>query len=426
MIMMNFPYPLFIALRYLKSKKKNRGVSFNAVVSVLGVAVGVMALLVVLSVMSGFHEDLQKKILGANAHAVIQSYRGEIEDYKAIMEKIKSAPDIVSLSPFVLGQVMVSSGKKAHGVFLRGVEPMLEFATTDIMKHLKYGSVEDLMKPHDASLKRGKGSGVSGSDPWIIIGVELAAVLGVLPGDSINVISPVGEIGPLGMLPKVRKFKVAGVFEMGMFEYDTSLVLTDIKAAQDFFGYGSAVTGIELKLDDIYKAPAVRESLKKKLGFPYYARDWMQMNKNLFSALKLEKFAMFVILILIVLVASFNIVSTLMMNVMEKQREIAILKSMGATNRGIMLVFIFQGLLIGLIGTFLGISGGYILGKIINNYEVIKLPADVYYLSKLPVKMKFFDFAVVSLSAISISFLSTLYPSYHAARLNPVEPLRYE
>lgn len=409
---MTLPYPFFIALRYLKSKKKNRGVSFNTAVSVAGVAVGVMALLVVLSVMSGFHEDLQKKILGANAHVVIQSYRGGIDDYRAASEKLKDVPHVVSMSPFVLGQVMVSSGKKAHGVFIRGVEPSSEFKTTDILKHIKYGSTRDLAQKKDT--------------PWIIVGSELAAMLGVFPDDVINVISPVGEVGPLGMLPKVKQFRVAAVFEMGMFEYDTSLALCDLKAAQDFFGYGDAISGIELRLDDIYKAPAVRESIKARLGFPYFAKDWMQMNRNLFSALKLEKFAMFVILILIVLVASFNIVSTLMMNVMEKQREIAILKSMGATNRGIMTVFIAQGLMIGLVGTFIGVAGGYALGKVLNNYELIKLPADVYYLSKLPVKMKLVDFITVSVSAVTISFLSTLYPSYHAARLNPVEPLRYE
>jgi lipoprotein-releasing system permease protein len=228
------------------------------------------------------------------------------------------------------------------------------------------------------------------------------------------------------MLPKVKRFRIAAVFEMGMFEYDTNLVLADIGAAQDFFGYGSGVTGVQLRLKDVYRAPSVRESVGKKLGFPYYVRDWMQMNRNLFSALKLEKFAMFVILILIVLVASFNIVSTLMMSVIEKEKEIAILKAIGATNQGIMMVFMLQGLLIGTIGTVLGVAGGYALGNVLTTYEVIKLPADVYYLSKLPVKMKITDFLVVSLSAVTISFLSTLYPSYSAATLNPVEPLRYE
>lgn len=409
---MNFPYQLFIALRYLKSKKRNKGISFNTAISIGGVALGVMALLVVLSVMSGFHEDLQKKILGANAHAIVLSYKGGIEDYSALEKQIKTDPRIISASPFVLGQVMVSSGKKAHGVFMRGVDPSMELKTTDILRHLKYGKIEDL------NVKDGL--------PWIIIGNELASILGLMTGDTLNLISPVGEIGPLGMLPKVKQYRLAGIFEMGMFEYDTNLVLTDMKSAGEFFGYGNAVTGIELRLADIYKASDVRESLNKKLGFPYYARDWMQMNRNLFSALKLEKFAMFVILILIVLVASFNIVSTLMMNVMEKQKEIAILKAMGATSRSIMSIFIFQGLFIGLIGTIIGVSGGYLLGLVLNNYELIKLPADVYYLSKLPVKMKLIDFVVVSVSAITISFLSTLYPSYHAARMEPVESLRYE
>jgi lipoprotein-releasing system permease protein len=307
---------------------------------------------------------------------------------------------------------MVSSGKRAHGVFLRGINLEDELKTTDIFKHLKEGALADL-------------TDMDGT-PWIALGRELATTLGVMLGESVNVISPVGEMGPLGMLPKVRQFKVGAVFEIGMFEYDANLTLTSLKAAQEFFGYGSSVSGIQLRLTDVYKAPSVREAISKKLGFPYYVKDWMQMNRNLFSALKLEKFAMFVILILIVLVASFNIVSTLMMSVIEKEREIAILKAIGATNQGIMAVFMIQGLLIGTVGTAIGLVGATVLGHILNTYEIIKLPADVYYLSRLPVKMKAFDFAVVSVSAVVISFLSTVYPSYQAARLNPVEPLRYE
>ncbi len=384
-----------------------------------GVAVGVMALLVVLSVMSGFHEDLQKKILGANAHVLILSYRDGIQDYKKIIDEFSNEPHIISMSPFVLGQVMVSSGKKAHGVVLRGVEPEMELKTTDILKNIKGGKIEDLIIKD-----RRKNS--NEEHPWIILGNELASVLGVVRGDVVNVLLPIGEIGPLGMLPKIQKFRVAGIFEIGMFEYDMNLALIDIRSAQAFWGYGDSVTGIEVRLDDIYEASSVRDSINKKIDFPYYARDWMQMNRNLFSALKLEKFAMFVILILIVLVASFNIVSTLLMNVMEKQKEIAILKAMGATNHGIMMVFMLQGFLIGVIGTIIGMAGGYLLGVLIHNYEIIKLPADVYYLSKLPVKMKMVDFIIVSISAVAISFVSTIYPSYHAAKLNPVDILRYE
>jgi lipoprotein-releasing system permease protein len=311
-----------------------------------------------------------------------------------------------------MGQVMISYGKRAHGVFLRGIDPESERKATDIGRFMKEGSL----------------TGLSSKDgtPGIIIGKELASSIGAFQGDVITVLSPVGKIGPLGMLPKVRQFRVVGIFEVGMFEYDANLVLTHLAAAQEFFDMPDEVTGIQLRLADIYQAPLVGERIQKQLGFPFYAKDWMQMNKNLFSALKLEKFAMFIILILIILVASFNIVSTLIMNVIEKRREIAILKTMGATDKGIMSIFMLQGLLIGLLGTVIGITGGYLLCYVLNTYEIIKLPADVYYLSHLPVKTKLSDFIAVSLSAVSISFLATIYPAWQAAKLNPVEPLRYE
>jgi lipoprotein-releasing system permease protein len=409
---MNLPYQLFIALRYLRTKKKQRGISFNTLISTGGVAVGVMALLVVLSVMSGFHEDLQKKILGVNAHVVVLNYRGTMPEYQDVIKKIQGDTDVLSSAPFILGQVMVSSGKRAQGVFLRGVDPEAELRTTEVGKFMQEGGLDGLA-PKD-------------SIPGIIIGRELSNSIGVFRGDLVTILSPIGKIGPLGMLPKVRQFRVAGIFEVGMFEYDSNLVLTNLKAAQDFFDLGDAVTGIQLKLDDIYKAPAVRDRMQKILGFPLYAKDWMQMNRNLFSALKLEKFAMFIILVLIILVASFNIVSTLIMNVIEKKREIAILKTMGATDQSIMNIFMMQGIFIGIFGTLVGLAGGYLLCYVLNTYQIIKLPADVYYLSHLPVKTKLTDFLVVSLSAILISFLATLYPAWQAARINPVEPLRYE
>jgi lipoprotein-releasing system permease protein len=409
---MTLPYYVFIAFRYLKSKKKHRGVSFNTAISIGGVALGVMALLVVLSVMSGFHEDLQRKILGVNAHIVVIDYRGKLDNYTTVMEKIQGEKDILSASPFVLGQVMVSFESKGQGVYIRGVDAAREEQTTEISRHIKEGSLKDLDAPDGL--------------PGIIIGRELANRLGVFKNTKITVLSPTGEVGPLGMLPKVKSFRVAGIFEVGMFEYDSNLVIVSLRSAQEFFGLRDAVTGIELKISDIYRANDVRERIQKTLGAPYLVRDWMQMNKNLFSALKLEKFAMFVILVLIVLVASFNIVSTLIMNVIEKEREIAILKAMGATNRGIMSIFVLQGFLIGIIGTLIGLTGGYALSYILNTYQIIKLPPDIYYLSHLPVKMKLSDFLAVSLSAILISFLSTIYPAWQAAKLNPIEPLRYE
>ena len=409
---MNLPYQFLIAFRYLKTKKKQKGISVNTLISTGGVAVGVMALLVVLSVMSGFHEDLQKKILGVNAHIVVLNYKGAMPEYKNVIDRVKVDKEIVSAAPFIMGQVMASYGKRAHGVFLRGIDAESEMKTTDISRFMKEGSLESLTAKNES--------------PGIIIGKELANSIGVFKGDILSILSPVGKIGPLGMLPKVRQFRVVGIFEVGMFEYDSNLVLTDLRTAQEFFDMKDEVTGVQLRLADIYKAPVVRERIHKQLEFPFYAKDWMQMNRNLFSALKLEKFAMFIILILIILVASFNIVSTLIMNVMEKKREIAILKAMGATDKSIMSIFMLQGLFIGLLGTVIGIAGGYLLCYVLNTYQIIKLPADVYYLSHLPVKTKFSDFVAVSLSAVGISFLATIYPAWQAAKVNPVEPLRYE
>jgi lipoprotein-releasing system permease protein len=409
---MGLPYQAFIALRYLKSRKRHRGLSFNTAISIGGVAVGVMALLVVLSVMSGFHEDLQKKILGVTAHVVVLDYTGAMEDYPSVSEKIKGEPHVLDASPFVLGQAMISHEGKAQGVFVRGIEPSLEARTTALEGYMKEGSLRDIERPEGR--------------PGIVLGRELADRLGAYKGETVRIISPTGAVGPLGLMPRVREFEVAGIFEVGMFEYDSNLVLVGMGPAQEFFGLGSAVTGLELRVDDIYRAEEVGKSIQGRLGFPLYARDWIQMNKNLFAALRLEKLAMFVILTLIVLVAAFNIISTLIMNVIEKEREIAILKAMGASNRGIMSVFMLQGFVIGLVGTVIGIAGGWLLGYLMNTYEIVKLPADVYYLSHLPVKMKLVDFLVVSSSAVVISFLATIYPAWQASRLNPIEPLRYE
>ncbi len=407
------PYPLFIALRYLKSKKRHKGISLNTFISIGGVSLGVMALLTVLSVMSGFHEDLQRKILGVNAHGVILHYKGTIDNYKIVKGVIDRNGDVLSSSPFIIGQVMISAQDRSRGVVLKGVHPEEEARVSELQRHIKEGRLDDL------SLR--------GDDlPGIIIGKELSRHLGVYMGDRVNLISPMGEIGPLGLIPRVRQFRVAGIFEIGMFEYDSNLALVSLKEAQDFFKLGDAVTGIEIKVKDIYRADRVIEALQKELGYPYYGMDWMRMNRTLFSALKLEKFAMFVILILIVLVASFNIVSTLSMSVIEKEKEIAILKAMGAPDKGIMSIFMLQGLIIGFTGTVIGVAGSLILGYIINNYEIIKLPPDVYYLSHLPVKIKLFDYIIVPVASMLISLFSTIYPAYQAARLNPVDPLRYE
>lgn len=410
---MALPYQVFIALRYLKSRKRHRSVSVNTVISIGGVAVGVMALLVVLGVMSGFQDDLQRKILGVNTHLVVLNFQTEMSDYERVIKEALQVDGVVAASPFALGQVMVAAGGRAQGVYMRGVEPELEAETTELETYMKAGSLLELLNPE---MER----------PGIVLGGELADRLGVYVGDLVKIISPFGGMGPMGNLPKVKRFEVVGIFDVGMYEYDSNLVLTSLAPAQDFLELGSSVTGVEVKVEDIYSAGAIGERIKDRLGHPYYAKDWMQMNRNLFAALKLEKLAMFVILTLIVLVAAFNIVSTQLMNVIEKEREIAILKAMGATNGSVMGIFMLQGFVIGLMGTIIGISGGYFISVLLNKYELIKLPADVYYLSHLTAKMTLTDFMAVSVSAIIISFLATVYPAWQASKLNPVEPLRYE
>ncbi len=410
---MNLPYHFFIALRYFKSKKKHGWISINTVISIAGVALGVMTLVTVLSVMGGFREDLQEKILGVNTPIVILSYKGRISNYGELRKQINTLEGVIDSSPFIHGQAMLRSGDRAYGVVIRGIDPASAVKTTDILKGLSAGSIRDL-------------DDGSGGIPGIIVGRELMRNLRLMIGDVVEMVSPVGEIGPLGMIPKMKKFRIAGFFQAGMYEYDSGLAFISLRVAQDFFGYGDAVTGIEVRTDDIYSARETADRIERLLQYPYYAQDWMQMNRNLFSALKLEKIVMFIILTLIIIVAAFNIVSNLIMTVIEKGREIAIMKAMGARSRGIMSIFMIHGLLIGVIGTLAGVASGYVLCRLLQTYRFISLPGDVYSLSYLPVKLSLFDFLVVPASAVLISFLATLYPSWQAAKVDPVEQLRYE
>ncbi|MBF0472699.1 MAG: lipoprotein-releasing ABC transporter permease subunit [Nitrospirae bacterium] len=407
---MKLPYTFLIAFRYLKSRKRYKSISINTIISLMGVIVGVMALIIVMSVMGGFHNDLYKKILGVNAHIVVSSYSGNIHLYKELTNNLNKFPGVVSTAPFVMGQVMAAHRNNAQGVIIRGIIPKLEKTTTDFDKYIKKGSLISL----------------EGTKNSIIIGQELAAALGVTIGSDIDIVAPMGDIGPFGMIPKTRKFKVAAIFEVGMYEYDSNLAITSIEAAQDFFDLPDSANGIEIKITDAFNVKTISKQIRDSLGYPFSVRDWMDMNKNLFSALKLEKLAMFIILILVVIVASFNIVSTLIMNVIEKEREIAILKTMGATNQGIMMIFMLQGFLIGLIGTLIGLAGGTIVCYVLDTWQLIKLPGDVYYLTHLPVKMEPLDTMIVTISAILISFVSTIYPAWQASKLNPVEALRFE
>jgi len=413
------PYEFFIGLRYLKAKRRRRSISLNTFISIGGATLGVAALIATLAVMTGFKEDLRDKILGTNAHVIITDRTSNaIKDYSKIVTKVEQLPHVMAATPFIYNQVLLSSEAAVHGVVLRGVDPRSEARVTDIQKNLVDGRLEGLERKAPAKDDKDK------TMPGIIIGKELAARLGLLMGDKLNVMSPVGTMGPLGMIPKIRRFEVVGVFDSGMYEYDSTLAYVSLGTAQDFFSMGDVVTGVEVKVDDIFIADRVAAEIERNLGFPYGARDWMKLNKNLFSALKLEKIIMFIILVLIILVASFNIVSTLTMIVVEKNREIAILKAMGATREGVMRIFMLDGLIIGIVGTAIGIPLGYAACEILQQFYT--LPSDIYYISHLPVKIKGLDVLLVSLSAVIISFLATLYPSWQAAKLNPSEALRYE
>jgi lipoprotein-releasing system permease protein len=414
------PYELFIGLRYLRAKRRRRTVSLNTFISIGGVTLGVAALIATLAVMTGFKEDLRDKILGTNAHVIITDrMHSSIKDYAKVVAEAQKFPHVVAATPFIFNQVLLSSDAGVYGVVLRGIDPKSEPRVTDIKKNIIDGSLEALERKIPS--KSDKNESIL---PGIIIGKELAGRLGLLVGDKLNVMSPVGTMGPLGIIPKIRRFQVAGIFDAGMYEYDSTLAYVSLTAAQDFFNMGDVVTGVEVKVDDIFIADQVATEMEGKLGFPYGARDWMKLNRNLFSALKLEKIMMFIILVLIILVASFNIVSTLTMIVVEKNREIAILKAMGANRKKVMRIFMVDGLIIGLVGTIIGIPLGYAACEILQRFYT--LPSDIYYISHLPVKIRGLDVLLVSLSAVIISFLATLYPSWQAARLNPSEALRYE
>ncbi len=475
-------YPFFVGLRYLRFK-------MITAISVVGVALGVAAMIVVLSVMSGFETDLKEKIVGVNAHAIVQKIGTDFTEYRTVLEKIKHVPGVVAASPFVYNEVMVSSAFNIAGVFIRGIDVDTSSEVTDMNQSIEEGSLdllrhpekiddylddlnkkdrlskgeEDSEKPsqndmptpqkdrasHDeqhetlpaapAAPKAASDDEVPVPEPLvlsterakpvagILIGKELRKILRVNLGDRINVVSPLSEeLGPTGPVPKARAFRVAGVFYTGMYEYDAKSVAITLKDAQNYFGMDDSITGIQLRFDNLDRAGKICNEIVSALdGSPYYTRTWYQMNRNLFSALKMEKIGMFILVVIVTLVSSFGIISTLIMLVWEKIKEIAILKSMGSTGDGVMKIFMFEGIAIGFVGTALGLIMGFGVCEWLMNYG-IQLNSEVYYIEKLPVNLDPIEFILIAGIALHISFIATIYPANRASRLRPVEGLRYD
>jgi lipoprotein-releasing system permease protein len=423
-------YEFFISLRYLRAKRKQVFVSIITFISITGIFLGVAALIIVLAVMNGFETDLREKILGINAHVVLMQYTGMMKDHERVKEAVEQVDGVVASTPFIYSQAMLKKGDNVHGIVLRGLSPADASKVINLGKTTEGGL--DLLTPEGRrTLKLGPdATGL----PGIIVGKELAKNLGIFLYDTLYVVSPMGISTPVGMVPRMKKFLVVGIFESGFYEYDLSLAYASLGDTQEFLNIDDLVTGIEIKVNDIYRANEIAAAIEKKLGFPFWVRDWMKMNKNLFAALKMERRVMFIILSLIVLVAAFNIITTLIMVVMEKSKDIAILKSMGATSKSIMKIFIYQGLVIGGIGTFLGTLAGLLvasnlgdISRFVENLFGFKiLPGDVYYLSELPSKVNYGDVAVIVVGTLLISFIATIYPSRNASRLDPAEAIRYE
>lgn len=412
------PLSLYIGLRYTRAKRRTQFISFITLTSVLGIALGVTALITVLSVMNGFEAELRHRILGMTAHTIITGHGSKLSDWPALKERVKDYPHVQGTAPFVKGQVMINAGRRVSGTLLRGVLPEQESAVSEVGSKMTTGVLTDLQP--------GKYQ--------IVLGEELASYLGALVGDKVTVISPQVNSTPAGIIPRLRRFTVSGIFKVGMYDYDRNMAVIHIDDAAKLFRMKDSVSGLRLKLDDLFNAPEITRDLAEKLAGQYFVSDWTKAHSNFFQAIKTEKRVMFIILLLIVAVAAFNIVSTLVMVVTDKRGDIAILKTQGLTPMAVMRIFITLGAIIGLIGTALGTVGGVLLALNVETivpaierfFEVNFLAADVYYISYLPSKLVWADVYVIAIIAFSLSLLATLYPAWQASRVNPAEVLRYE
>ncbi|PKN08515.1 MAG: lipoprotein-releasing system transmembrane subunit LolC [Deltaproteobacteria bacterium HGW-Deltaproteobacteria-8] len=409
---MNFE--LFIALRYIFALRKQSFIAVISLFAVCGVALGVAALIVVIGVMNGFTKDLRDKILGVNAHVLVSAFSGGIHHPQELEELCRKVPGVTGVTPFVYSEVMLSARGGVKGVVLRGIDPSTSDQVLSLSKDMVSGSVNDLKDTDDM--------------PGVIIGAEMAKRLGLGVGELVNLLSPTGTPSAAGFTPKVRVFRVIGIFKTGMFEYDATLGYVTIGAARNLLGFkDDIVSGLEVRLADVYAAGAVSDAIRVKLhDFPVYVRNWQEMNANLFAALELEKTAMFIILAMIVLVGSFSIVTMLVMLVMQKTKDIAVLMAMGANEKSIRRIFMYQGSFIGAVGTALGYGIGLPVALLLKKYQFIKLPSDVYPVDYLPVRLEFFDMLLIGVAAMALCYLSTIYPARRAATLKPSDALRYE
>ncbi|HED36605.1 MAG TPA: lipoprotein-releasing ABC transporter permease subunit [Gammaproteobacteria bacterium] len=412
------PKELYIGLRYTRAKRRNGFVSFIALISMLGIALGVAALIVVLSVMNGFGKELRERTLGMTAHATVTGQSGSLSDWQSVQTKVGIHPSVISSAPFTQNEAMLSNRRRVSGAIIRGVLPKLEPGVSEIAEKMISGKLSDL-----------KAGGYG-----IVLGKELANAMGVFEGEKITVITPQANVTPVGVMPRLRRFTVVGIFEAGMHQYDRSMAFMHMTDAQKLFSMGKRVEGVRLKLDDMFSARLITHELNASIGEDYWVRDWTNMHSNLFKALKTEKVVMFIILFLIVAVAAFNIISTLVMTVNDKQADIAILRTIGMTPGSLMWVFIVQGVVIGMVGTIAGVAIGVPIalnvGEIVAFVEGIFntkfLPAEVYYITDIKSDLHLSDVLTYTFSAFGLSVLATIYPAWRAAKIQPADALRYE
>ena len=413
-------YELFIGLRYLRARRQETFISLITVISILGVMIGVMTLNVVMAVMTGFEETLRDRLLGINAHIALLKSGDQLSEYEELLQQVVKQEGVVAASPAIYGQVMLTSGSRVSGVVVRGVDPDRVNAVVDLQRYMKQGNIAGLKQQNPVQVQDR-----TIMLPGVIMGERLAAQLGVFVGSPIQVVSPLGSPTAIGVIPKVRRFVVTGLLNTGMSEIDSTLVFMGLADAQKFFELGDAVSNIEIRVDDVNQSREIADRIQLQLGFPYLTEDWTRLWPNLFSALQLEKTVYFLVLLLMVLIGAFNIISTLVMVVMEKRKDIAILMSMGATRASIRKIFLLKGFIIGIVGTTLGLLLGLLVCTLIAQYR-FELPKDVFLISTVPVRIYLSNFMIVTVASFIVCLLASIYPARQAAKLDPVEIIRYE